>query len=392
MYAVFPIGTPQFGDAINLPGPRTKRYRKELFLPCLIRDCSAFATFPPDVEVYNIQNTGFYNTDPVSVLVNCPTGYVCPPGDFPKVFTYPPGTFVIPDPGPCNGFPIVLEVVGCSSTIIRSLPCGSTPAQIQAIANSMIALAAQQQGVCDAIKNFPQNPSPKFLNETQYVSITCTSPDVIAYFGTLPSYITLDTSNNRVVLASGVIAGNSQAEANQSALNFLSGWKLTAVENNTLRCQHSGSFPDMVYTAIAGNGGELVSATINGQNFLAGLPANGSSLGNYIQADWEVFYNPSTPGYTIVFHLEDTLIAGEDGTYRVSIDNQSLVELTFDPCQVLVYVNAVLVYTYDLNSTSGLLSTDLPLVSGDVLLISFEVDGTGPTPATYQTLMQINKL
>lgn len=237
MFGVFPIGQPQFGDAINIPGSRTKRYRRELFIPCLIRDCSTFSTFPTDVEAYSIQSTGFYNADAVSVLVNCPEGYACPPGTFPKVFTYPTGTFVIPDPRPCNGFPIVLEIVGCSSTVVRTLPCGSTQVQIQALVDHMIALAAQQQGDCDALKQFPQNPAPPFLNEVQYVSVTCAGDDVISFSGILPSYITLDTDENQVVLEAGIVGGDTQDGANQSALDFLTGWKLMTIEAGTLVCQ-----------------------------------------------------------------------------------------------------------------------------------------------------------
>jgi hypothetical protein len=118
-------------------------------LSCATRTCADSGV--PDVEIYNLQDALFFNGTPLSFLIQCPNGQVCPPGVFPRLFTYPPGTFYFPQPppGPCSTN-IVLEMRGCESTVTRVLPCGSSPALINAAAQQIIEEVAEQQANCDA--------------------------------------------------------------------------------------------------------------------------------------------------------------------------------------------------------------------------------------------------
>lgn len=242
MFGVFPIATPQFGDAINSPGSRTKRYRKELLVECNLRACST--VFAPDVELYNFQDAAFFNSRTISILVNCPPGRQCAPGTYPKVFNYPRGTFVIPDPGPCSGFPIILQLAGCQSLIIRSVPCGSSSAVIQAAADVVIQLAAQQQAECDALADTNNEPTPTFVNQAQYEVVACAEDELLTYTGILPSYLTLDVVNSRVVFTAGIIGGDTQAAANATATTLLHNFVVAAEADDSLKCVAATDCPD----------------------------------------------------------------------------------------------------------------------------------------------------
>lgn len=195
--------------------------------------------FPPDVEVYNLQTTGIYNTGTLTFVVDCPPGYACAPGEFPKVVTYPPGTFVIPDPVN-NGFPIIIQLQGCLSNIFRQLPANSSQAAINAAAQAVIAEVAAQQAQCDSISGgdgpFP-NPKPGFLNQAISDTVACDEGSELTYSATLPSYLTLDVAHSRVVMAAGQIGGLTQAEANASAQTFLDNWVNMEVLADRLTCE-----------------------------------------------------------------------------------------------------------------------------------------------------------
>lgn len=234
MYGVFPIAVPKFGDAINQPGAHVKRYRRVLSTPCETRTCAI--NFPPDVQIYSLQDALFFN-DTLSFIVNCPPGRTCPPGTYPRVVTFPRGTFVLPDPNANPGFPIVLQLQGCQSNVVINLPANATDAEIAAAAQQILEEVARQQAECDTIVLPPiPNPSPFYSNAEVYSNYPCEECAVIDYDGILPWYITLDRTNNRLVLAVGLITANTQAEADAQAQTFIDNFKTTAVANGKLTC------------------------------------------------------------------------------------------------------------------------------------------------------------
>lgn len=233
----FPIATPQFGDAINVPGQTTKRYRKVVSVPCTTRTCAV--VFPPDVETYSLQDSIFFNATALSFLVTCPPGRVCPPGTYPKVITYPPGTFIMPDPNVTPGFPIYLAMTGCQSVVSRYLDADATAAEISAAAQEIIYEVAQQQAQCDAVADDPEPPAPNFRNQQVFALVDCPEDTQLQYSGTMPSYLTLDVINSRVVMTAGVVSGLTQAAANAVAQTIVDDWTDSKFTAGTLSCESS---------------------------------------------------------------------------------------------------------------------------------------------------------
>lgn len=116
---------------------------------CRAREC----VLTPDIEIYTLEDRLAFNGTPLSFVVQCPTGYYCAPGTFPKTFTYPPGTFTIPLPPINTGFPIIVQLQGCSSNVSIVLPATATQAQVDAAGQQVINQVAAQQAQCDAIKS-----------------------------------------------------------------------------------------------------------------------------------------------------------------------------------------------------------------------------------------------
>ncbi len=126
---------------------------------CRTREC--LVVFPPDIQVYSIQDRLIFNTTPLSFIVNCPAGFVCAPGTFPRVITYPVGTFALPAQPPTPGFDVVISMQGCQNTVTLFLPPDATAAEILAAQEMAILDVAQQQAECDAILIEPiPNPAP----------------------------------------------------------------------------------------------------------------------------------------------------------------------------------------------------------------------------------------
>lgn len=129
--------------------------------------------------LYSLDSGLIFRNQGLSFVQSCPPGFQCLPGIFPKVVTYPPGTFPpipVPNPNTPNPNPMPLQIQGCSSTIIRLPPPNATGAQIQALIASMYLEYGQQQAVCDSI-NDPQGPGlppPTFvgINDTAFTTTT----------------------------------------------------------------------------------------------------------------------------------------------------------------------------------------------------------------------------
>jgi hypothetical protein len=140
-------------DVYNLQTVVTQDPIPDIVLTCTTRNCETISgqTFSGDLQIYNLQDALIFNGTPISVIVNCPPGYNCPPGTFPHTFDYPPGTFGVPPVTNTGGFPIVISQAGCQSTVTVVLPAGSSQAAITAAYNNVFQQLAQQQGQCDAI-------------------------------------------------------------------------------------------------------------------------------------------------------------------------------------------------------------------------------------------------
>lgn len=232
MYGIFPYGVPVYGDAISQPGTHTKQYRKTLSIPCTTRSCPI--TFPADVEIYSLQTNINYNPL-LSFTVTCPTGYTCVPGTFPRTVTYDPGTFIIPDPIRRPGFPIVIQLAGCQSTVTEFLDKDATNAEINAAIQRVIYQVAQQQALCDSITDTHPNENG-YLNAAVNYQADCDDGYALTYSGSLPSWIELDSSNAILTAKSGNFSGTTQAIANATAQEMLNNWATAAITAGTLTC------------------------------------------------------------------------------------------------------------------------------------------------------------
>lgn len=156
MFGPYQFGEPYFAKAINLNGTVVKRVTTQVVYPCRKRECAT----TPDIEIYSLQDALKFNADALSVIVNCPPGFICPDGLFPLVVTYPPGTFYLPDPQ-TPGFPILMTMQGCKSVVTITLPATATQAEIDAAAQQLILQIAAQQAECDAEEQYgPFTPQP----------------------------------------------------------------------------------------------------------------------------------------------------------------------------------------------------------------------------------------
>lgn len=121
---------------------------------CFVLDCSN----PVDVELYSLQSGLIFTNPTLSFVENCPPGYICAPGgNYPITIVIPPGRIRLPVPPTRfpTEFAIVLSLRCCQSTLSRTVPVGTTQAQIETIANAMILECAAQQAACDVITTPP---------------------------------------------------------------------------------------------------------------------------------------------------------------------------------------------------------------------------------------------
>lgn len=120
---------------------------------CQVLDCST----PIDVQLYSLQSGLIFTNSTLSFVLGCPIGYVCHSSGYPITIVIPPGRIRLPVPPTRfpTTFAIVLSLRCCQSTLSRTVPTGSTQAQIEAIANAMILECAAQEAACDVITQPP---------------------------------------------------------------------------------------------------------------------------------------------------------------------------------------------------------------------------------------------
>lgn len=154
---------------------------------CIPLDC----TLPDDIAQFS--NTGYTFWNPqYGFVVNCPPGYQCLEGIWPRIITIPEGEIEISVPTSPNG-QLILRC--CESTITRDVPVGATAAQIELIANSMIYECAAQQARCN---NLIQPPRPtkrtatyRYYTNTEVMTWECDAGlvDINAYNSAISSRV-----------------------------------------------------------------------------------------------------------------------------------------------------------------------------------------------------------
>jgi hypothetical protein len=151
------------------------------------------------------------------------------------------------------------------------------------------------------------------------------------------------------------------------------------------------NWPNFLFTDLFANNSALSSATINGYDKLAGQPPFGTDLGSGTVTAWTV--SGAASAYTISYQCDSIAGPGDAGNWRVTIDNSVLVPTTLSfPLTVDVYVNAVLIYQYFLNASTGPLFVDTAIANGDTLSFVLAVDGNLAPAASYQTTVTATQL
>jgi hypothetical protein len=82
-----------------------------------------------------------------------------------------------------------------------------------------------------------------FTNDAVYYSVTCSADHVLDYAGTLPAWISIDTTNGRLVGAQGTFPGATKAQANSDAQSVLDAFGSAASGAGTLFCRDVSSSP-----------------------------------------------------------------------------------------------------------------------------------------------------
>lgn len=191
--------------------------------PCkTISECLQFP-----LVFYNLGAGKHYSNPTLGFKVTCPNGTVVT-----QYVTAGRVQFTLPfPPGFTGDYPPL--VLGCAAggNIVRAIPSGSTQDQIDAIVSEMILTCAnaiaKQEANCGA-------PNP-VGNDVVYFVHDCSS-GTLSFSGTLPSWISLDASNSRLVGAAGQFSSSSKASANQIAQSAIDGFGTQQLGLGTLTC------------------------------------------------------------------------------------------------------------------------------------------------------------
>lgn len=201
----------------------------------------------PDTAIYSLSTNLSFNGTPISVVVPCPEGFICPT----TTVTYPPGTFIVPDPpplppgsDPCTPRP-PFRVQGCLSEIIVPIPPCSTAAQIAALAQQVIEQMALQQAQCDTYPPVtPPGGNPPvpivFTNAAQ--SVECSNPNNVFNVTALPSIPGITFAGGFLTAAAGIFGYPTQEAADAAAISFLEGLRDELLLDGDATCICFASF------------------------------------------------------------------------------------------------------------------------------------------------------
>jgi len=187
--------------------------------PCkVLTECLRFP-----LVFYNLNANKAYANGLISIPVEC--------GGVTQNIEVPPNTinYILPFPVGFTGVYPPL-VMGCPSGgfLVRLIPSGATQAQIDSVVEGMIYECAK--AYAETVIGCT------FFSVTVFFDMNCAVGEVITFTGTLPSWITLDTVNNRLVGAAGQFSASTQEEATSLAQESLNEFALAAITAGDLTC------------------------------------------------------------------------------------------------------------------------------------------------------------
>ncbi len=223
--------------------------------------CQPIACCPGgNLFFYTLSGGVSIQNNEVGFVFQCPPGFNCLPGEYPKTIVIPKGTVKmnvpVPGSGPLsvgstsgNPPPLFLACPGGNITV--SIPPGSTPQQIIALAEQMILTCAQQQAALRARP--PTQRQGKVYNNPQTITV-CTLPNTLS--GTiLGPYTFTDTT---ITIIGGALSStyNPAVPGSQAAAQeFVDTLALDQLENDVadgfsggaLSCAAGFNFNNLVW-------------------------------------------------------------------------------------------------------------------------------------------------
>lgn len=186
-----------------------------------------------DTDAYSLQSGRTYFSAHYSIAAPCPDGRICGP-EYPVIVDIPESTFEIVV-CPAQDSKYILRLDCCQSDISKIVPSTLSDSEMQAVVDDLMLQCATQEAACRAEEQYPTIPK-LYGNQPVYFQLGCDSPNVPALIGTIPTGVSLDSVNRRVVLAAGTIKDESQALSNAAAQIYLDSFCNDAMVRGNLQC------------------------------------------------------------------------------------------------------------------------------------------------------------
>lgn len=279
---------------------------------------------------YNLNANKSYTSPVLSYILTCPDGttrtVVIPAGEM---------SYTLPFPSDFAG-PFPPLIMGCAAGgyVVRNIPDGSHMDVIDGLVQEMFetcgrALAESRLDCSEA--------SPLVSNQEVFFGYHC-DEGTLAYTGTLPSWITLDTYNSRLVGAAGIFQAKTLAEANAIAQNALDTFGNDAVYMGTLYCNVPSDCPtptEFPYNNISTQHGEAVAYCSSNNTLWMATGPSSTTMSVFDSAATEIHsFDVSMYGavYDIVYDsINDTfvVVTGDGDIYFVDPNTHAITDLGY---------------------------------------------------------------
>lgn len=242
-------------------------------IPCPAIDCC------PDTSYsYSITSGRTYTNKEASFIFDCPVGFICAPGQYPRTVIVP-CCIIHWQPPPYNGDPQPLTLQGCESLIVENLAGGLTPAQVDAIAEAMLVDWTAQQARCiEAATRRPGSTRKKFNSEQSVFCPTGQSLTNVSATLTKP----LKIVGGVLIVKAGYFQGKTQTEADQAALNYGLNFFAVALGNGSFTCGTTPPPPSSVPCSIFEADSTLFGQQTLGNTINSEIQWAGLGIGSYI--------------------------------------------------------------------------------------------------------------
>jgi hypothetical protein len=190
---------------------------------------------PSGLDDYLLVGPTFFNNQ-VAVLFQCPQGYVCTPGTYPKLIVIAARTIPWNPPPTPNFLPLTINC--CDGPLTVQYDPNISQSDYNALLQSMVDEAARRLAGCQE-KAF-RGKKKKQTSDAQ--TVLCPNGDPITNVSGLPlssflpTSITISAGGNGLTMKAGTFTGATKDEANQKALDELTKQFNKAITSGKLVC------------------------------------------------------------------------------------------------------------------------------------------------------------